>query len=72
MAEKIQEGARPIGWRICSVVDHRGRITGKHRIVCPRCGYRKEFGSLRFYLPKFCENCGADMRGGRQNAQVDN
>lgn len=54
-------------WIICNQ-----DLEGIHKIQCPFCNYYKgsDFGGLitltfdRF--PPFCENCGADLRGGRE------
>lgn len=42
---------------------------GVHRICCPFCSYEKGSNNIDPIIvtftnfPKFCENCGADMRG---------
>ena len=34
-------------------------------IKCPHCGYVKDVPDLEM-APHFCENCGADMKGGKE------
>lgn len=56
---------RPKGEWIVTAEDN----DGVHRICCPFCSYEKGSNNtdpiiVTFtHFPKFCENCGADMRG---------
>ena len=56
---------RPQGEWIVTAEDN----DGVHRICCPFCSYEKGSNNtdpiiVTFHnFPKFCENCGADMRG---------
>lgn len=48
---------RPQGeWEVIRVADHRGV---HYSFVCPFCNYEREY-----YKKNFCEECGADLRGG--------
>jgi hypothetical protein len=46
---------------------------GVHRICCPFCSYEKGINNTYHIIvtftnfPKFCENCGADMRDEKEN-----
>lgn len=59
---------RPQGEWIVTAEDN----DGIHRICCPFCSYEKGSNSTDPIIvtfsnfPKFCENCGADMRGGAE------
>ena len=48
-------------WKISDVTDYRGRRTGEKAIVCD-CGFYKTLPYNNFYLPRFCESCGAEMK----------
>ena len=56
---------RPQGEWIVTAEDN----DGVHRICCPFCSYEKGSNNTDPIIvtfsnfPKFCENCGADMRG---------
>lgn len=58
--------ARPQGEWIVTAEDN----DGVHRICCPFCSYEKGSNNTDPIIvtftnfPKFCENCGADMRKG--------
>jgi len=44
-------------------------LTKCKTMICPHCGYRETRGpgwEKSWGTPPFCENCGADMRGGSQ------
>lgn len=57
---------RPQGEWIVTAEDN----DGVHRICCPFCSYEKGSNNTDTIIvtftdfPKFCENCGADMRKG--------
>ena len=57
--------SRPQGEWIVTAEDN----DGVHRICCPFCSYEKGSNNTDPIIvtfndfPKFCENCGADMRG---------
>ena len=59
---------RPQGEWIVTAEDN----DGVHRICCPFCSYEKGSNNTDPIIvtftnfPKFCENCGADMRGGAE------
>lgn len=59
---------RPQGEWIVTAEDN----DGVHRICCPFCFYEKGSNNTDPIIvtftnfPKFCENCGADMRGGTE------
>jgi len=59
------ETERPQGEWIVTAEDN----DGVHRICCPFCSYEKGSNNTDPIVvtftnfPKFCENCGADMRG---------
>ncbi len=61
-----EEHERPHGEWIVTAEDN----DGVHRICCPFCSYEKGSNNtdniiVTFHnFPKFCENCGADMRKG--------
>ena len=62
----VFERKRPQGKWVVTAEDNNG----VHRICCPFCSYEKGSNNtdpviLTFTnLPKFCENCGADMQKG--------
>jgi hypothetical protein len=60
---------RPHGEWVVTAEDN----DGVHRICCPFCSYEKGSNNTDTIIvtftnfPKFCENCGADMKGGTDN-----
>ena len=60
---------RPKGEWVVTAEDN----DGVHRICCPFCSYEKGSNNIDPIIvtftnfPKFCENCGADMRGGAES-----
>lgn len=63
-----RENKRPQGEWIVTAEDN----DGVHRICCPFCSYEKGSNNtdtiiVTFYkFPKFCERCGASMKGGAE------
>lgn len=66
--EAKRERERPQGEWIVTAEDN----DGVHRICCPFCHYEKGSNNTDTIIvtftdfPKFCENCGADMKGGAE------
>lgn len=63
---------RPKGEWIVTAEDN----DGVHRICCPFCSYEKGSNNTDTIIvtftnfPKFCENCGAKLKGGENNDNV--
>ena len=48
-------------WVVYALDDFLGRRTGSFHIVCSECGFNKTIWHKDIF-PKFCENCGAEMK----------
>lgn len=52
-------------WSVFAEVNYSGIRTGKHVIVCRRCGHNEKILHSAA-MPNYCSNCGAKMNGKEQ------
>jgi len=64
VAEKAVE--RPKGRWILQAYEHFQNGNELYKYDCNICGHREEHAYSDSELSNFCPNCGADMRGGKE------